>query len=538
MVDGVNPQNDSIRRKFGSFLTNMFSTSGMKAAQHMTLPRVQSERQFREEVPESWHDTAYWDVIAPRYGKTGGVGFVTPPYIAYWDRIWGVTPIEDLAKYKEMYIRVPFIKSAIDITVALAVGRGFELIGDEEVVDFIKQWMTDLHILDLTKIIATDMLTFGNAYLEVVRLWRCDTCDFSTSDKVQMWRHLEENLDHFVEDDKGTIVNLKPHDPSWIRVRRDPYGTIYGYIQFLTFPLVSFMSDEIVQFKFSSKSWDYESAYGTSLLRALLRIEALIDEMETILGIIYYTYTKPMLLVHVGDIEHSVTAEQYTEVIDQFTNRKQASDIFVRGDVVSKVDVIQSMTQNIDVYNWLDYLERQREYALMPFSVITGRTGGNKTNQEVARQLYTSQLRIVQEEIGAKFTDFLLRPLVEKYFPGKTVPRVQWKPVLDPDMSTLLAMASRGFEDTLMTRNEARAIMGMPHLDEKFGEKGDELFKPEDVDTKAKIPGANEEGLPRPAGRQGRGMDDMKEELMREMNNRIGDLPEVQPYRTFQRRDK
>ena len=88
----------------------------------------------------------------------------------YWDRIWGATPIEDLPKYKDLYTFTSYIKAAIDVTVNLAISNGFELNGgDDTVREWLSDWLDEQNILQTLRIVASDMLVFGNAFIEICR---------------------------------------------------------------------------------------------------------------------------------------------------------------------------------------------------------------------------------------------------------------------------------------------------------------------------------------------------------------------------------
>ncbi|MEM3789237.1 MAG: phage portal protein, partial [Candidatus Bathyarchaeia archaeon] len=305
-----------------------------------------------------------WDYVYKGLLKVrgSGAGFVVPPYTAYWERLWGTTPIEDLPKYKDLYTFTPYIKAAIDVTVNLAVSNGFELEGGEdEAREWLTEWLDEQNILQTLRIVATDMLVFGNAYLEICR---------------------DENT--------GKVIWLKPLDPVHMRVRRDAYGNVFGYIQLLTFPPVVFEAKDIVHFKWGAKSWWYESAYGTSLLRPLLKIQALIDQLEDDMAIIVHTYAKPMLVVKAGTPERPFTDQQLRQLVEAFRDRKPATDVFVRGDV--DVEVVPSLTKDVNITWWLDYLYTQREAVLGVPKIFMGKSEG--TN----RACYSKDTYVLTED--------------------------------------------------------------------------------------------------------------------------------------------
>ena len=404
------------------------------AAQRLYPPEV-SRRQIEEEVPVSWRsDNVLWGYVTKYMLKGSGAGFVTPPYTAYWERLWGTVPIEDLPKYKDLYTFTPYIKASIDVTVNLAISNGFELEGGEDHVrEWLSNWLDEQNILETLRIVATDMLVFGNAYLEMCR-----------------------------DEDTGKIVWLKPLDPVHMRVRRDAYGQVLGYIQLLTFPPVVFASDEICHFKWGAKSWWYESAYGTSLLRPLLKIQALIDQLEDDMAVIVHTYAKPMLVVKAGTPERPWTDPQLQALAEAFRNRKPATDVFVRGDV--DVQVIQSMTKGININFWLDYLLRQREAVLGVPKIFLGYSEGtNRATAEIVMQEYVTRLRMMQEIIGDTLETVLFKQLIRDEF-GEDVeiPKVKWRPIWEPTFQDKAKVLGDLVDKGIILPKEARIQLGFP----------------------------------------------------------------------------
>jgi len=398
------------------------------------VPRELALKQIEEDIPSSWRgDEVLWRYVIRHFLAGSGIGFVSPPYTTMWEKIWGTTPIEDLPKYKDLYTFTPYIKSAIDVTANLVTSRGFDLQGGQESVrQFLTDWMDKINILETLRIVATDMLTFGNAYMEI--------CSVGDQPPEEWW--------------------LKPLDPVHMRVRRDAYGNVFGYIQLLTFPPVAFTSEEAVHFRYGGKSWWYESAYGTSILRPLLKIQALIDQFEDDMAIIVHTYAKPMLIVKAGTAERPWSDAQLTALAEAFANRKVASDLFVRGDV--DVQVIPSLTKDVNIEWWLDYLYRQREFALGVPRIFAGHSEGtNRATAEVVLQEYLSRLRVMQEMIADQLESVLFKQIITRKFgEGTEIPKIKWHPILEIDPETKSKMVTLLLEYGVVTVDEARAEMG------------------------------------------------------------------------------
>jgi hypothetical protein len=430
-----------VAEKIRKGLRSLKQFTGRFAAQRQVPPEI-SKRQIEEEVPISWKkDEMLWGYVTRYMLKGSGAGFVTPPYTAYWERVWGAVPIEDLPKYKDLYNFTPYFKAAIDVTVNLAISNGFELDGgDDAVREWLTDWLDEQNILHTLRIVATDMLVFGNAFLEICR-----------------------------DETTGEVTWLKPLDPVHMRVRRDAYGNIFGYIQLLTFPPVVFSAEDVVHFRWGAKSWWYEFSYGTSLLRPLLKIQALIDQLEDDMGVIVHTYAKPMLVVKAGTPERPFSDPQLQSLMEAFRDRRPATDVFVRGDV--SVDVVPSLTKDVNIQWWLDYLYKQREAVLGVPKIFLGESEGtNRATAEVIMQEYVTRLRMLDELTGDVLETDLFRQLIEYEFgEGVEIPKVKWRPIWEPTLDVKAKFVGDLVDKGILTPSEARLELGYPEEPEDGG---------------------------------------------------------------------
>jgi len=399
------------------------------------VPEDISKKQIEEEVPVSWKaDNMLWGYVTKYMLKGSGAGFVTPPYMAYWERLWGATPVEDLPAYKDLYTFTPYIKAAIDVTVNLAISNGFELEGStEEVREWLTDWLDEQNILQTLRITGTDMLVFGNAFIEICR-----------------------------DEDTGEVSWLKPLDPVHMRVRRDAYGNVFGYVQLLTFPPVAFTAQDMVHFRWGSKSWWYEFSYGTSLIRPLLKIQALVDQFQDDMALIMHIYTKPMLVVKAGTAERPFSDPQLQSLVEAFRDRKPATDVFVRGDV--EVTVVQSMTKDVNIQWWIEYLHKQREAVLGVPKIFMGESEKtNRATAEIVMQEYVTRLRMLQQLISGTLETVLFKQLIQaKFGEGVEIPKVSWRPVWEPTLDVKAKFISDLVEKKIIVPSEARPQLGYP----------------------------------------------------------------------------
>jgi hypothetical protein len=424
-----------VAEKIRKGLSSLKQSTGRLVAQRQVPPEI-SRRQIEEEVPVSWKaDNMLWGYVQRYMLKGSGAGFVTPPYTAYWERMWGAVPIEDLPKYKDLYTFTPYIKACIDVTINLAISNGFELEGgDDAVREWLTDWLDEHNFLQTLRIIGTDMLVFGNGVFEICR---------------------EEGM---APEDWW----LKPLDPVHMRVRRDAYGNVFGYIQLLTFPPVVFAAQDIVHFRWGAKSWWYEFSYGTSQLRPLLKIQALIDQFEDDMAVIIHTYTKPMLVVKAGTPERPFSDPQLQALMEAFQGRRPGTDVFVRGDVA--VDKIESLSRGANVQFWLNYLYIQRDAVLGVPKIFLGQSEGtNRATAEVIMQEYVSRLRMLEEIMGDVTETSLFKQLVEaKFGEGLEIPTIAWRPIWEASVQEKALYIAHLVLQGIITTTEARLQLGFP----------------------------------------------------------------------------
>jgi hypothetical protein len=114
-----------------SFVGQRISDSFHKLQAKLRLPLQRevppeiSKRQMEEEMPFSWKkDEALYGYVSRFMLKGSAQALLRLHTLPFGDRIWGATPIEDLAKYKDLYTFTPYIKAAVDVTVNLASATG------------------------------------------------------------------------------------------------------------------------------------------------------------------------------------------------------------------------------------------------------------------------------------------------------------------------------------------------------------------------------------------------------------------------------
>ncbi len=458
---------------------------------------------------EAWWRDFAWEEYATKELPGLGLGFTVYPYVAVWEKIWGAVPTEDYEKYKQYYVQEPFIRATIDFHTQMTISQGYELDYPlPTVIQDVKQFLERHDFLNLLKIMVKDMLVFGNSYTEVVRTWYCPETghdlealrisyetDGKEGKKGYWWtdrmdiaaRHDKMYPTHKLENPYGEVTRFKPLDPMYMRVRRDAYGTILGYVQYYVFPLVTFLADEMIHLRYMPTSWTYESVYGVSMLRPILFHQELMKNYEETMGAIMNVFLKPMFLVHVGVsdqgvVGQEVTTAQYQSVRKYFQTSQPGQSIVVRAATPIKVEPINPPIDRMQSTSfWLQWLHNMRTYALSVPKFFTDPAGLNRaTAQTVERGYFTfinsnrqslnSQLErtvmiLVMRSLYGKVAD----ELIKEY----DVPKFIWKPVKEDSLEDKAKTYMPLYASRILTRDEVRKALGFEPIDED--ELGEEL---------------------------------------------------------------
>ena len=422
----------------GQVLGNSQALENMPNPARAVQP-LKAQQQIREEVPFHTGKDSTLQAYLDRYTLKGaGIGFVTPPYSSLYDRIWGITPVDDLHKLSALYNYNPYIAAAVDVRVNLTMSQRPELEGGNSIFrDYLDEWIDSHNLMNTARIEESDALV----------------CGFSTTEIC-------------FDEDSQRVEWLKPLNPEYMRVRRDAYDNIFGYIQLESVPPVVFEPQRILKTTHNPGSGRYNRAYGRSLLRSTLYIQALIDDFSHDMSIIMKVYTKPIMMFTCGTLEEPWSDEKLANFSALMDQRLQSSDIFVKADVAAKD--VQSMTSKINVDWWLNWLEKQRDAQLGVPKIFLGvPEGTNRATAEFVMQEFVTRLRTRQMQKALVWETELFPRILAGDFPGslivpEKIPKIKWPPIWEPPADVLTDQQIALFNAALIGDKEARTRIGLP----------------------------------------------------------------------------
>jgi hypothetical protein len=463
-----------------------------------------------------------------------GYAFIQNPYNSIFNVQWGIQPDADLAKYRLLYRNVPKVKRAIDKTVSSAINKGirrFEykepVTGGKKYIKYLTEWVEKQDDWKITlMMIASDCLIFGNSFVEIV-YDRGEEFDdngelspgFRDIDPYDSRNGIPEKVDipnefinyvgrgmYPVEDPMiekklvdsygnkihsireyhrttGEVLWLKVLDPLYMRVRADSYGNVFGYIQWLSNPPISFTTEKIAHFRYNPKSTAYEQCYGTSMLQSMIRTQEAIWQIENDALIIGHTATKPPIHFSIESQDGMVMPDEvFVKFQAQMKNRGAGGDIFTRGDVVAN-QLTPPSNQLAQIYTHLHYHDVQRSIALgVPPALLGEPEGSSRTTAEVSLDDWINTLQILQKEIANVLEEQVFKYVLEaKFGEGTPVPHIVWNELFNKNendvVSRIVSLKGAG----IITFNEARNMLqDLGYKMSELGEMGDvipEIFQ-------------------------------------------------------------
>ena len=454
-------------------------------------------RKYDQKTADSW---MMQQNIVPKHATPpgSGLGYKVSPYTSEWIKLWGITPIADLSKYRLMYRTVPKVKRAIDKTVSSAIIKGFNRLEinplqtwypeDEyssledyhfAITSYLQSWIDgqDDFYLNLN-MIGKDMLIYGNAYVELVyedleveekqsndfTNYEVHKEDYSWAGKgplegqdAPMVTMKNPGGKYLEVAPKGDLVWLKPLDPLYMRVRADSYGNVFGYLQFLSAPPVSYTPDKMAHFRYNPLSWQYETFNGTSMLMSIIRTQEIIWQIENDLILLGHATVKPPMHFACGDKDNIWPEPVFTQFIADTANRSAGGDLYTRGDV--KGTPLPAPAGGIPaMVKYLDYHDTQRTIALgVPPQLLGQPEGSSRTTAEVSLDDWVAMLENIQIEISNTLEDQIFRHVVRnKFGENAPIPKPIWNPLFDQNQNDITSRIVSLVASGIITINEAR----------------------------------------------------------------------------------
>ena len=469
---------------------------GSKVSQFTArLLKPSVSRQYDPSTAPAWFERQH--IVPERVTPpNSGLGYKTSPYVSEFIKMWGITPIADLSKYRLMYRTVPKVKRAIDKTVSSAIIKGFNRLEianntwypeeyssvdeyHDAIILFLQTWIDNQPDFYINlNMIGKDMLTYGNAFVELV-YEEMEVEERSLKGFSQYEIHKEDykwagtgpldapdapmvevkNPDEKLVEvsPKGKMLWMKPLDPLYMRVRADAYGNVFGYIQFIAVPPVAYTNEKMAHFRYNPLSWQYETLNGTSMLMSIIRTQEIIWQIENDLILLGHATVKPPMHFACGDKDNIWPVDVFNGFISDTSNRSAGGDLYTRGDV--KGTPLPAPAAGIPaMVKYLDYHDTQRTIALgVPPQLLGEPEGSSRTTAEVSLDDWVNMLQNIQREISNTLEEQVFKHIIiEEFGEGAPVPTPIWNPLFDKNENDITNRIVSLTASGIVSINEAR----------------------------------------------------------------------------------
>ena len=266
------------------------------------------------------------------------------------------------SQYLGYYKEIPEARSVIDAKATWTVGKGFE--ADEMttlLLDTIKGFGKDTFNTILENL-ARDKEIYGDAFAEIIR------------------------------DDEDTLINLKPLDPSVIRIVVDRQGMIKRYEQTSKTKEnpKKFMPEDILHL---ARNRVADEIHGTSLLESLEWIIKAKNEVQEIFRTVMQRHIKPIMMFHL-DTDNVTEIQGFKKKMDKAY--ADGENFYIPKDVVVPEVLAVAPNATLNPMAWLEYLNNQFFQSAGVPQIILG--GSGEFTEASAKIAYLAFQQNIEEE--------------------------------------------------------------------------------------------------------------------------------------------
>ena len=318
--------------------------------------------------------------------------------------------------YEEFYKTDPVVRSSINILAEMIVGGGYHLISDDEnaerkVAEFLDKVHFETLILEAVK----DMLVYGNSFIE--KVW-----------------------------DGKELVKLKILPPKTMRVIRDKYGNVLGYVQVVNGETVNFEPHEIMHLKYDPIG---NNAYGLSLIHPVVELLKVKKQVIEDIALILHRYAAPKII---WKTPNPAVAKQ---LADTLSTLAPDEDIIVTDNVDVEPIKIDPQAR----FNYvIEYLDRQIFEGLGAPQLWYIRNA-TQASAEIMNDIVSNRVQAIQKYLKREIEEEIIKPLAgEKVRFEWGIPRSEIESLTINDVAQLVRFGAI----TPFQAQELLVKMGIP----------------------------------------------------------------------------
>jgi len=347
-----------------------------------------------------------------------------------------------------VYKSYPLAFQGINLIADECVARGFEILHEsEDVRKEIDDWMDEVNFKEKLYDAIVNTLVFGDGYFEVVF-----DPDGTTIDELVV---MDSTVVDFLKDSNGSIIF-------------DPSGNPKSYVQktgsMASEDDINFKPEEIAHFTFYTLRGQRK---GISLFNSVIRSITHAMNTDNSVAQAIYRHGFAQFDISVGNDLRRPTKEQ----IDAITS--DVKDLQVTSEYVHSDDIAVNVLEAKNTRGYEKYSESFIRNIVsgmgIPAPLLLG-TGesSNKSTADVQSRHFRSMIETIQNKVKSVVEDKIFKRLQNLNGWTKS-PMLEWNEVLPEEESAKVARVASLFEQGIVTRTEAREMVGLPPLSD-FGD--------------------------------------------------------------------
>ena len=450
-----------------------------------------------------------------------GTGLVQSPYADIFNLTWGLIQQPDMPKWRYLYRTRPEIRSAIDKKAALAFGKGFQIAcEDKKVETYLTNLLKSMDYIPMMVACAADALVYGYGVMEIVRASPSKMQASEKKTQPQLLKACEkfipvnkeygpldskdyqaalDNVDQVLTAELGGLtpkdakskfkemaniqafqngepIELKKLDPLYMRIARDAFNDVMGYIQWGLSPIPSsFVPEKIIWMRHAERSSTLESAYGMSQLMPIVRHASMLIAAEEDMKIYAHQHARPTLVAYGGSQEKPYPQPKLLNLLKLLQSFQPNTDMVLPAD--TKLEPINTHIDKTSTFleSWIHYLkEKIYEGMNIPMMLqITEKGGVKGASADVDLAAFIADEEVFQYNLGGQFLNQFLIPEAHRKFGANIKPiDIIFAPIMEEDLNKKADRIIKLVGRPLVTVNEGRRMI---NLDSTENAEDDEI---------------------------------------------------------------
>ena len=261
------------------------------------------------------------------------------------------------------YYKIPEVRAVTDAKATWTVGKGFKADG-------------------FTTLLLDTMIGFGK-----------DTFNTILENCVRTYQIGGDSFCEIIRDDKGNLLNLKPLDPSVMKIKASDKGLITGYEQMSKEGKNVEQPCEPEEIFHLARNRVADEIHGQSMVDVLANIILMKNEAMADYKIVMHRNVYPRMIFHLDSDDETEIADFKRKMDDAYAKHEH---IYVPKDVIVPELMAVAPNATLNPLSWIESLDSKFYEAAQVPKIIVGGVGG--ITEAAVKIAYLAFQQTIEEE--------------------------------------------------------------------------------------------------------------------------------------------